>query len=154
MTPDQKVLLTKELVRDESLRLKPYLDCCGKAWFNCTCVEKGKLTIGVGRNLDDVGITQEEAKHLLEGDIRTAENCLNAAYPWTQSLGDTRRRVLVNMMFNMGLPVFSQFKRTLAHVQAGRWEEAAVEMLSSDWSQHVGDRALRLAEMMRTGKDL
>ena len=50
-----------QLVRHEGLRLKPY---------RCTA---GKLTIGIGRNLDDCGISQTEAYLLLENDIRNCE---------------------------------------------------------------------------------
>ena len=50
-----------QLVRHEGLRLKPY---------RCTA---GKLTIGVGRNLEDKGISQQEAYELLENDIRECE---------------------------------------------------------------------------------
>ena len=46
------------LIRHEGLKLKPYL---------CTA---GKLTIGVGRNIQDRGITYQEAMMLLENDIR------------------------------------------------------------------------------------
>jgi lysozyme len=57
-----------QLVRYEGLRLKPY---------RCTA---GKLTIGIGRNLDDCGISQTEAYVLLENDIPRsgrgqAQNC-------------------------------------------------------------------------------
>ncbi|MDY0127369.1 MAG: hypothetical protein RBR69_04500 [Candidatus Cloacimonadaceae bacterium] len=41
--------IKEQLVRHEGLRLKPY---------RCTA---GKLTIGIGRNLNDCGITQSEA---------------------------------------------------------------------------------------------
>lgn len=154
MTPDSRAKLVKTLVRDESMRLKPYMDCCGKQWFNCDCVNKGKLSLGIGRNLDDNGITQDEAKFLLDNDITVAEKSLNAAFPWTQSLDDVRRRVLINMVFNLGLSKFAEFKKTLAHVQAGRWEEASVHMLQSRWAEQTGDRALRLAESMRSGRDV
>lgn len=41
-------MLLSELSRDEGRRLKPYLDTVGKT------------TIGVGRNLTDVGISEDE----------------------------------------------------------------------------------------------
>jgi len=50
--------LTDQLIKHEGLRLKPY---------HCPA---GKLTIGVGRNLEDKGITEEEAVMLLENDIQ------------------------------------------------------------------------------------
>lgn len=47
----------EELVRHEGLRLKPY-KCSANSW-----------TIGVGRNLDDIGISGSEALVLLKHDI-------------------------------------------------------------------------------------
>lgn len=128
-----------ELVRDEGLRLKPYQDSLGI------------LTIGVGRNLRDRGITREEAYHLLQNDVADVQGDLDHALPWWRSLDEVRQRVLVNMCFNLGIDRLLGFKQTLAFVQDGRWEEAAQGMLNSAWAGQVRERASRLAEMMRTG---
>ena len=145
MNKASRDILKKQLIRDEGLRLSAYQDSEG--WW----------TIGVGRLIDKRkggGITQEEAMYLLDHDIATAEHALFAAFPWTQSLDEVRQRVLISMVFNLGLTKFAEFKRTLAHVQAGRWADAAVGMLESKWAEQVGDRALRLAHAMETGKDV
>lgn len=132
--------LTEELTRDEGLRLKPYKDSVGK------------LTIGVGRNLDDVGITAEEAKSLLSNDIQRTIVALDTAIPWWKGLDSVRQRVLVNMAFNMGVGKLLGFKNTLAAIQAGKFEDAATEMLDSTWARQVGARAQRLALMMQKGE--
>lgn len=65
-------------------------------------------------------------------------------------LSDERREVIVNMAFNMGrarLNGFAQFRQAL---QDGNYETAMQEMLDSDWSGQVGDRALRLGKVMQT----
>jgi len=67
-------------------------------------------------------------------------------------LDDARRDVLVNMIFNMGLPTLLKFKRFLAAVRRGDWGAARLEMLDSRWARQVGNRALELAEMMKTGE--
>lgn len=131
--------LKKELKRDEGCRLMPYRDTVGK------------LTIGVGRNLDDVGISESEADFLLMSDVGRAEGGLDGRIPWWRTLDETRQRVLVNMTFNMGIDGLMGFKNTLKAVQDGRWDAAAEGMLDSKWAQQVGARASRLAEMMRTG---
>ena len=131
--------LKLELMRDEGVRLKPYEDTVGK------------LTIGIGRNLDDVGITTEEAEYLLLSDIKRTAEALNNALPWWVSLDETRQRVMLNMAFNMGIRSLLGFKNTLAAIQAGRYDEAATGMLSSRWATQVGDRAVRLSEMMKNG---
>lgn len=128
-----------ELIRDEGVKLKPYRDTVGK------------LTIGVGRNLDDVGISEAEAAHLLDGDIERTARALDKALPWWRNLDDVRQRVVLNMAFNMGINSLRRFKNTLAAIQAGKYEDAATGMLASKWAQQVGQRAQRLASMMRKG---
>jgi lysozyme len=132
--------ITTQLIRDEGERLKPYKDT--------VC----KLTIGVGRNLTDVGISHDESMLLLKNDIIKATAQLLARLPWVAQLDEARRGVLVNMTFNMGVDGLLQFKQTLAHIQAGQWNDAAADMLNSKWAQQVGDRAKRLAQQLITGQ--
>ena len=56
------------------------------------------------------------------------------------------------MVFNLGLSRFRRFRKTIAAIKAGDWEQAAREMLASLWARQVGRRAQELAEMMRRGK--
>jgi lysozyme len=131
--------LLAELERDEGLRLKPYRDSVGK------------LTIGIGRNLDDKGISEAAARFLLGEDVLEVEAGLDEALPWWRQQEEVRQRVLANMAFNMGLAGLLQFTNTLAAVREGRYEDAASGMLASLWAKQVGPRAIRLAEMMRQG---
>jgi lysozyme len=131
--------LTNELVRDEGMRTKPYL---------CTA---GKLTIGVGRNIEEVGITEDEARYLLENDIRRVEGELDQAFPWWRQLSDRRQRALANMAFNLGLGRLRKFRKCLAALEAGDYDEAAAEALNSAWAAQVGARAQRIAAMIREG---
>lgn len=131
--------LANQLVIDEGLRLKPYQDTVGK-W-----------TIGVGRNLDDVGISKPEAMMLLGADIDAACAALDKSLPWWRGMSDARQQVLANMCFNLGIERLLGFKNTLAAMQAGRYDEAANGMLASKWALQVGQRARRLADMMKKG---
>lgn len=133
--------LIDQLVAHEGLRLKPY---------KCTA---GKTTIGVGRNLDDVGITEEEARFLLANDIERCKADLDANLPWWRGLNETRQRVLLDMCFNLGITRLLQFKNTLSAVRAGDFTNAARGMLDSKWATQVGKRATTLASMMMTGSD-
>ena len=132
--------LRDSLKLHEGLRLKPYKDSVGK------------LTIGYGRNLDDVGIRVNEAAYMLEGDIDVAEQGLLIHFSWMETLDDVRLAVLVEMAYNLGIPRLSGFKNTLAAVHDGEFDDAAVGMLASKWAEQVGQRALTLAERMRTGE--
>lgn len=131
--------LVDELKRDEGVRLKPYTDTVGK------------LSIGVGRNLTDVGISDLECTTLLEGDIARTTAALDKNLTWWRNLDPIRQRVIVNMAFNMGVAGLMTFKNTLAAVQNGDYAAAATGMLQSKWAAQVGARAVRLSNMMRTG---
>lgn len=132
--------LIDQLIRHEGLRLKPYRDSVGK------------LTIGVGRNLDDVGINKDEAMVMLARDIERAYLYLKLNLKWFITLDEVRQDVLVNMCFNMGPRSLFGFKTTLALIEAGNFEAASRQMLKSEWAKQVGSRAKELAEQMRTGQ--
>lgn len=131
--------LKDQLIAHEGLRLKPYADTVGK------------LTIGVGRNLDDAGISTHEAMILLEHDIEAVEHDLDQRLPWWRGLTEARQLVLADMCFNLGIARLQGFRNTLAAIQAGDYESAADGMLASKWAEQVGKRAHRLAKMMRDG---
>lgn len=131
--------IERQLVRDEGLRLKPYLDSVGK------------LSIGVGRNLDDNGITEAEAFRMLRTDVLTAESEAGALKCY-RGLNDARKAVLVNMVFNLGIARFLGFRNMIAALNEGDFERAAAEMLNSKWASQVHDRARRLSEQMRKGE--
>lgn len=131
--------LDELLIYHEGLRLKPYRDGADR------------LTIGVGRNLDDTGISREEALMLLHNDIERIKRELDANLPWWRSLSEARQKVLVSMAFNLGTNGLLGFSRMLSYLQDGDYSAAAEEMLSSIWANQVGNRALELAEMMENG---
>lgn len=115
-----------------------------------TC-PSGKTTIGWGRNLDDQGVSRDEADLLLTHDIVRCEQALREALPWTAQLDVVRLAVLTDMVYNLGLAGLLRFKRTLASIEARDYPRAAGQMLDSRWAQQVGGRAKRLASMMATG---
>ncbi len=132
--------LKKQLIIDEGLRLFPYYDTVDK------------LTIGVGRNLTDVGITKEEAMCLLDNDITKVRTEIYQKLPWVATLNIERQNVLFNMAFNLGVPKLLEFKNTLYFIKLGYYETASKHMLNSKWARQVGDRAVRLAKIMRDGQ--
>jgi|TARA_R110000824_G_scaffold116455_4_gene267896 lysozyme len=138
------------LIAHEGVRLKPYDDATGKQLRKGVKI-KGKITIGVGRNLSDRGISQDELSYLLATDIEIAKKDA-ATFDYFEDLNDPRQAVIVSMCFNIGLPRWRRFKRTHAAILKQDFETAAVELLASRWSVQVGDRSLHLAEMLRSGK--
>ena len=131
------------LERDESTVLHVYPDSFGY-W-----------TIGTGRLVDarkGGGISREEARYLLRNDIASRTEALHARLPWFADLDEVRQAVLTSMAFQMGIDGLMQFVRTLAAVHYGKYAEAAKYMLESKWAQQTPARALRNADMMRTGE--
>jgi len=131
--------LIAQLRKHEGVEHKPYTDTVGK------------LTIGVGRNLDDRGLSDHEIDFLLQNDIQLVEEELDQWWSHWRSLNQTRQLVVADMMFNMGRPRLSQFKMFLAALQAADYEMASTEMLDSKWASQVKGRATTLADMMSTG---
>lgn len=131
--------LKQELIIDEGKRSKPYTDTVGKT------------TIGVGRNLTDVGLSDDEIDMLLTNDVNKAFSHLVVALPWVLTLSETRQRALTNMAFNMGLGTLLGFTTTLSLIQAGKFEDASHAMLNSKWATQVGNRAKRIALMIKEG---
>lgn len=132
--------LREMLILHEGFRSKPYKDTVGK------------LTIGIGRNIEDRGITRAEAEFMLDTDIQLSQAELQANLPWFSGLDPVRQAVLTDMHFNMGWPVLSGFRNTLALIKSGQFDKAADAMLQSKWATQVGQRAVRLSNMMRTGE--
>jgi lysozyme len=132
--------LEEMLIRHEGSGLKPY---------RCT---SGKLTIGVGRNLEDKGITEEEAMYLLRNDIKECRADLKELFrDQFYILSQNRQDALMNMRFNLGARGFRGFERMIAAIRRSDFRLAAREMWLSEWSKQVGGRVVELARKMREG---
>ena len=136
-----KQRLFKQLRTHEGVEKFPY---------KCTA---GYLTIGVGRNIEERGLLDDEIDFLLDNDINIAIDEVAATYDWFFNLSEVRQRVIIDMVFNLGLPRFAQFRNMIAAIEAEDFVQASNEMMDSRWAQQVGLRASRLAEMMETGED-
>lgn len=110
----------------------------------------GKLTIGIGRNIDDVGLSDTEIDMLCNNDI---ERVLAHAetLPYWGSLDPVRQLVVADMIFNLGPTRFAGFVNTNAAIAVGDFDRAADEMLDSRWARQVGRRAVKLSQAMRSG---
>lgn len=130
----------KERVKaHEGLRLKPY---------RCSA---GKLTIGYGRNLEDNGISKEEAEIMLDNDLEKCRKECLANFNWYGNLDKIRQGVIQEMALNLGMSRLKGFKKMLLAIEIGNYTLASQEMLNSRWAQQVGNRAKTLAEIMRRG---
>ena len=135
-----KKRLIDQLIVHEGLVLNSY---------ECTA---GKVTIGVGRNLEDNGISKEEAMYLLENDIARIAGTLYRTFDWFKDLSESRKEAVINMVFNMGLGNFQKFKKTISYIERGEFELAGAEALNSRWAEQVGDRSLEICQMISSGE--
>ena len=131
--------LISMLKRHEGFRGKPY---------HCTAK---RLTIGYGRNLDDVGITPEEAEFLLLMDIRQATNDAHDIFPAILDYTENRQIALINMTFNLGKARLKKFRNMIDAVKSEYWEIAADKAIDSRWYNQVGARAVELVNLLREG---
>lgn len=128
----------EQLKTDEGFRGEPY---------KCTA---GKTTIGYGRNLEANPMTEDEAEYLLLNDLRNIEDSLTGR-AFFDKLNKTRKDVIINMAFNLGLAGLFKFSNMIAAISNNDYDQAAHEMLDSRWAKQVGERASRLSEKMRNG---
>ena len=127
------------LKRHEGFRSKPYL---------CTAQ---KTTIGYGRNLDDVGITEVEAEFLLKIDALQSITDVEDIFPAFRGFTENRQISLINMMFNLGKTRFVKFVNMIDAVNVEDWDRAALEAKDSRWYDQVGARAVELVNLLMKG---
>ena len=129
-------LLKKRLVDFEGLVLKPY---------HCS---QNYLSIGVGRNLDSNGISEEEAMYLLDNDIHKVIEQLDKQWEVWRTFPDAAKYVCIDVAFNMGINTWMSFRKTRAYMELGEWEKAASEILDSKYAEQVGRRAIFNSEQL------
>lgn len=116
------------LIEHEGLKLKPYKD------------SEGILTIGVGRNLEDNGISKDEALYMLNNNIKTAISDLKSIFDDFELYPKKVQLVLIDMMFNLGKPRFSGFVNMIAAVKEQNWKNMIKEMKDSGWCRELTER--------------
>ena len=150
-----------KLIAHEGLRLQVYQDTLGID------------TIGIGRNLEDRGITEEEldwmdmpsmdavyehgiseadAMYLAQNDVQIVEEELLRAHPCVEDLDAVRQLVVMDMAFNMGVPRLCKFKKMWNAIHENKFDVAAKEMLDSRWATQVKSRAVKLSNAMHNGE--
>lgn len=113
--------------------------------YTCT---GGKKTIGYGRNLEDKGISRQEAELMLDMDIEECERDVKR-FPFWHDLTEDRQAVLIDMRFQLGYAGLRQFKKMLQAIAVSDYDSAADELLDSRYAKQTPNRAQRNAEMMR-----
>ncbi len=118
----------------------------------------GHLTFGVGHlvRLGDAEhgmpagtpVSRARVELAFDNDLRDVlDDCKALFDEWYDFPGEVKS-ILVNMCFNLGRTRLSKFKKTIAAIESGDYETAAVEMRDSKWYRQVTKRAERLATRM------
>lgn len=133
--------LIQMLKRHEGVRSHVYL---------CSA---GYETIGVGRNIADsgLGLSDDEIDFLLINDITRVKQELADTYFWFPALNQARQDAMIDIGFNLGLTRLRGFVKALEAMSREQFDIAADEFMDSRWSQQVGNRAIEVTEMIRTG---
>ena len=152
--------IKQRLVVHEGFRSKPY---------RCTA---NKLTIGIGRNIEDrpftedelqlvdkdymtKGITKAQAYAILARDVMQFDFELRQNIQFYERLDDERQYALLDMAFNMGIGNSKKgllsFKKMLSYMGTGFYKQAAAECLNSKYGRELPTRAGRIARTIETG---
>ena len=137
----------KEIIIDEGIKHEIYLD------------HLGLPTMGVGHLITEwdeeygkpVGtpVSEERVNNCLTQDIHvTIEEC-KKLYEDFDVLPVDAQHIIANMMFNMGRPRLSNFKKMKEAVNKRDWFEAGYEMTASKCATQVPNRAMRLVQRMK-----
>ena len=125
--------------------------------YKCTA-EPPRDTIGCGRNLSDNGISEDEAMYLLDNDIKRVKEELNKNFGAWRTMPEKARMVCIDLVFNLGITGFMQFRKTRELMELGLWLEASEELLRSRYAIQLPNRSAfnsrQLALCGQNGKDI
>ena len=114
----------------------------------------GYETLGVGRYVSEsgLGLSADEIDYLLANDIARVKEELSDSYFWFNAMNDARKDALIDICFNLGLTKMRGFINAITAMSREQFDIAADEFLDSRWAEQVGNRAIRVTEMIRTGE--
>lgn len=140
--------LKEELAIDEGIKYETYLDhlslkTCGIGHLCRESDPEYDLPLGAK-------ISEERVNELFEQDIQITINDCKKVYDDWDAMPETAKRVCANMMFNLGYPRYSKFKKKIQAVKDGDWFEASVQMQDSRWFRQVPKRAQRLIDRIKS----
>ena len=138
--------LRQQLIIDEGVKYEVYLDhlslkTCGIGHYIRQDEPEFDLEVGTQ-------ITEDRCTELFEEDIKSViKDCKKVFEDW-DDMDEEVKQICANMMFNLGLPRFSKFRKTINNIINKDYKKAAEEMRDSRWYRQVTNRAERLAVRM------
>ena len=98
-------------------------------------------------------LSNAQIRKLFAGDVENAIMSVRARFADFDKFPEMRKRVVVDMMFNLGAQKFDGFKKMIAALKERDFDRAAAEMKDSTWFGQVGHRATTLYDMMKGDRD-
>lgn len=140
----------EQLKIDEGVKYEIYHDHLGYPTFGVGHL----ITVDDPESAYDIGepVSVERVIEAFERDLDIAISECIVLYgnaEWDMFPGEVQE-ILVNMMFNLGRPKLSKFKRMNLALLNHDWKLAAVEGRDSLWYRQVTNRAERLMRILET----
>ena len=138
--------LREQLIIDEGVKYETYLDhlslkTCGIGHLCREDDPEYDLELGAE-------VSEERVTELFEQDIQTVIQDCKKVYDDWDKLPEEVKQIIANMMFNLGRPRYSKFRKHIQAVMDGKWQESANQMRDSRWYRQVTNRAERLCKRM------
>ena len=140
--------LRQEIQKDEGRVNSVYLDHLSLPTIGIGHLIKEsdpEYGLPVGTVVDD-----ERVNELFDQDIKVTLSECEQLYGNFNDLPEEVQKILANMMFNLGRPRLSKFRKLCKAVADRNWQECAVQMEDSRWHKQVTNRANRLISRMKS----
>ena len=113
----------------------------------------GHATIGIGRNVSEsgLGLSDIEVEFMLEEDTARCAKELGGAFDWFSGLDQVRADAMIDLCFNIGITSLRKFVNANDAMARDDYDEASAQYYQSKWASQVGDRAIEICAMIKTG---
>lgn len=108
----------------------------------------GKLTIGIGRNLEDKGLSDSEVMYLFDNDLQDTQDSAESIFEDFSQYTLEEQTVILDMLFNLGITRFKTFKKFIRAIKERDLKEAARQIEQSAYFHQVPNRARRNIKML------
>ena len=164
--------LLSELKGEEGFQSKPYIDKISGKWhigygFNIEgrVLNSREQEVLFKRNLPlypsilqivnywkENPVNESQATYLLEQSVKIADTDAKTVYgkEW-DALNENRKVVILDLLYNLGLPVYLKFKKHIAAIKDQDWKEAAHQLINSRAYTQEPKRYQKLAEKLERG---
>jgi lysozyme len=140
MTPEARQRLRQLLVDRIKYEQHPYTS------------PAGFLSIGFGRNLEKKGCTLTESLNMLDIDAYDHYHDLSHHLKFFTRMSENRQIALIDLCMPDGVRWVLNFNEMMLELEGMNYERAANALLKSTWAESNGERATRIANIIRTNE--